>query len=144
MRRELEGNLLFDTGPLVEFIGGTQLGAYVKERLQKGDLRPTTGELNIAELRYLVCRKEGWRRSSEIIGALIDSAYLEVLAASTFLEAAARMKCQRAISITDCLTITMGESLAVPVVFARHEKEIDREISKEPFKSEIIFLTDLR
>src|SRR5437870_8054952 len=143
MKEELQGNLVFDTGPLLELLNGSTLGAMVRERLEFEGPTPMTGEMNIAELRYLTCRKAGWRKSDETVGALLNSGALEVMPASEFLEGAAEMKCGRSVSLIDCLTISMGERLGIPVVFAKHEREIDREVWMKPFRSKLLFLVDI-
>ena len=53
------------------------------------------------------------------------------------------MKCDRALSFVDCVTISMAESENVPVLFSTHEEELDREIKKKPFNSKIIFLDSI-
>ena len=72
MKEELQGNLVFDTGPLLELLNGSTLGAMVRERLEFEGPTPMTGEMNIAELRYLTCRKAGWRKSDENGGCLVE------------------------------------------------------------------------
>ena len=54
---------------------------------------------------------------------------------------AALLKCERALSLADCFTISAGEELGMDTVFAKHE-ELDRELSKKPFKTRILFLED--
>ena len=77
------------------------------------------------------------------VGALLNSGGLEVMPSSEFLEDAAEMKCGRSVSLLDCLTISMGERLGIPVVFAKHEREIDREVWMKPFRSKLLFLEDI-
>jgi len=67
---------------------------------------------------------------------------LKILPSSTFLEAAAAIKCQRAMSLVDCVTVAMGESLGAPVLFATHEKGVDAELKKKRFRTELMFLED--
>lgn len=54
-----------------------------------------------------------------------------------------RLKCDRSISLVDCITIAMGETLSMPVPFARHRRELDAERRKEPFNTGLKFLEDL-
>ena len=144
MKSEQEGNWVLDTGPLVEILRGSPLGNLLKNRLESGAVTAVTGEMNICELRYLACRESDWKKSSSIINKLLGSGYFGVLPASGFVERAAQLKCFRSLSLVDCLTISMGDVLKAPVLFATHEDELEREIGRENFKSpEILFLEDL-
>jgi hypothetical protein len=61
MSRGLEGNIVFDTSALIELVNGSKSGAYGQTGLEGGELKAWTGELNIGEIRYLICRTEGER-----------------------------------------------------------------------------------
>ncbi|MGI0079451.1 MAG: hypothetical protein ACRECH_07495 [Nitrososphaerales archaeon] len=50
------------------------------------------------------------------------------------------MKCIRSISLVDCVTIAIGELLALPVLFAKREKELVVEMKKKPFKTKLLFM----
>lgn len=135
--------MVFDTGVFIEFLAGTRLGASIREPLKSGSIRASTTELNIAELRYILCRRVGRRSSSEIIGKLVRSGYFRVFPVSELVEYASEIKCERALSLVDCFTIALGEKLDVNVAFARHERELDEEANRRPFKAKLIFLEDL-
>ena len=143
MSRGLEGNIVLDTGVIVEMLNGSKSGAYVKTELQGGTLQAWTGELNIGEIRYLICRREGWSRSLQITRDLLDTNLFRIFSSREFIESAAQMKCSRALSIVDCVTLSAGEKLQYPVLFSSHELELDKEIKKAQFKIGIIFLEDL-
>jgi hypothetical protein len=143
MSRGLEGNIVLDTGAIIELLNGSKSGAYVRTKLQGGVLKAWTGELNIGEIRYLICRREGWSRSLQITRDLLDTNLLRIFSTGEFIESAAQMKCSRALSIVDCVTLSAGEKLQYPVLFSSHELELDKEIKKAQFKTEIFFLEDL-
>ncbi|MEM0321953.1 MAG: hypothetical protein QW613_06135 [Thermoprotei archaeon] len=88
--------------------------------LEEG-LAAHTTELNLFELSYLICRKAGWQKASAVVEALRNSGYLQVHDTHPYLEAAAKLKCERPISIVECITIAAEEALSLPVLFARHE-----------------------
>jgi len=136
----LQGNIVVDTGPLIELLEGTKPAQYLKDSLERGLIRTSTGELNLAELRYVTCRKVGWAQSSQIIQKLLSSEYFSVLPVGEFLERAAQMKCARALSFVDCVTISMAESMNQPVLFSSHEEELDKEIKRKAFSTKILFL----
>jgi predicted nucleic acid-binding protein len=126
----------------VEIVNGSDLGMGLKPRLESGAMLPHVTDLNLFELAYLVCRKEGPAKATEVVGSLRKAGYFEVHDVHAFLDDAARLKCGRALSTVDCITIAAGESLAIPVLFARHERELDAELKKGKFKVDLRFLTD--
>lgn len=143
MSEQPSGSMVFDTGVMVELVKGSKLALGLKGRIEGGAVLPHLGEINMAELSYLVCRREGWQKASRVTALIRDSGYFSIHPDSEFLERAGRLKCDRSISLVDCITIAMGETLSMPVLFARHERELDAERSKEPFKTDLKFLEDL-
>jgi len=135
--------MVFDTGVFVEILAGSELGRGLMKELLSGKVRAVTTDLNLTELNYIICRKVGWERSREILDKLLLSGYVEVMRAGDFAERAARMKCERSLSLVDCFTISAGEALGVRVLFARREKELERELGRRPFEVEILFVEDL-
>ena len=79
MSSYLQGNIVVDTGPLIELLEGTKPARYLKESLEQGQISALTGELNLGELRYVTCRKIGWARTSQVIEKLLGSEYFRVL-----------------------------------------------------------------
>ncbi|MDE1858601.1 MAG: PIN domain-containing protein [Thaumarchaeota archaeon] len=134
--------MVFDTGVLVEIVNGSRLGHGLKPRLESGSLVPHLTDLNLFELSYLVCRRSGEAKAAEVIGSVRKAGYFEIHGNREFLEAAAKLKCGRALSVVDCVTIAAGESLGMPVLFATRERELDAELKARPFSVELRFLTD--
>ncbi|MDG6996452.1 MAG: PIN domain-containing protein [Nitrososphaerota archaeon] len=143
MSSEPSGNIVFDTGALLEIVSGSELGAYAKRLLQSGAVLAFTSELNVGELLYLICRKVGEKKSEETVKNLTQSGYVRVSPVSSFVKEAGRIKCVRSIAFADCFALAMGESMRVPVLFASPESELVREIKREPFKTEVMFLSAL-
>lgn len=143
MKRELLGDMISDTSVLVELLAGTRVGKFVYDELRSGSIRLLITELNEMELRYIVCRKAGIEKYSEIVGKLLNSGYVKVVPIGGLINYAALLKCTRTISLVDCFTIALGEKLKMDVVFAKHEDELDREIRRKPFETEILFIEDL-
>lgn len=142
MKPELKGDMVFDTGIFIEFLAGSKTGALTRELLKSGSVKALTTELNIAELKYILCRKIGWPKSSETVEKLVKSGHFRIFPISELIEYASKIKCQRALSLADCFTIALGEKLNVNVAFAKHERELDEETRKKPFKVKLIFLED--
>jgi len=143
MSLDLEGNMVIDTGSLIELVNGSKSGAYLRDALENGSVKAWTGELNIGEIRYLICRRRGWTQSLRIAQDIIDSQFFEIFPSGEFIENAAYMKCSRSLSIVDCVTLSAGETMQLPVLFSTHEVELDKEIKKKSFKTKIIFLEDI-
>ena len=99
MKKELRGDIVFDTSILIEMIAGTKLGRKIASLLKGEMVRAFTTELNLVELRYIICRKAGWKKASEIIDKLIRSRYVGIIDIKVISERAALLKCQRALSL---------------------------------------------
>ncbi len=143
MSEELTGDMVFDTSVLLELIGGSRAGRRLSELLKADLLRPLTTEINVAELRYILCRKVGQEQSKDVVEKLISSGYLRILPINDIAEEASLLKCRRAISLVDCFTIALGGVSRSRVLFAKHEQDLDKEIRKTPFGTTILFLQDL-
>lgn len=70
----------------------------------------------------------------------MDSGYIMVEDASNLVEPAALIKCQRHISLPDCFTLALAEKMGIRALFTSKEAEIIREMEKDPFTVEIVFL----
>ena len=143
MRRELGGSIVFDTSTLLELIYSTEEGKKLKEALKSERVLGNTTEINIAELRYVLCRRVGEEESKRRVNALISSGYVMVHEISRLIDYASRYKCERSISLSDCFTLALAKKMEVPAVFARREEELLREMSREEFDVEILFLEDI-
>jgi predicted nucleic acid-binding protein len=135
--------MVFDTSVLVEIVNGSELGLKLKPRLEGGAIVPHLTDVNLFELRYLICRRVGWNGAAPVIEMLRNTGYFDVHGVHEFLDEAARLKCERALSIVDYMTIAAGVSLGIPVLYARHETELDAEMKRRPFEVELRFLTDI-
>ena len=71
-----------------------------------------TTELAITELRYVLCRKLGWQQSKERVNNLLASGYFKVEDTSQLINEAAKIKCQRAISLPDCFILALAHKIA--------------------------------
>jgi predicted nucleic acid-binding protein len=143
MRRELEGSMVFDTGILLELIYSTEKGRKLKEALKSERILGNTSEVNIAETRYVLCRRIGENESRRRVDALISSGYIVLHGISGLVDYASQYKCKRSISLADCFTLALAKKMDVPAVFARREEELLREMLRERFDVEILFLEDI-
>ena len=144
MKEDLNGKLALDTSVLIELIYSTSGGTKLREKLKQGLIEAFTTELNIAELRYVLCRKLGSKESNTRVDKLLASGYIAVEDLSALIVDASELKCQRAISLADCLCIALAQKTSSKALFARREKDLVTEMKKNPFETEIVFLEDCK
>ncbi len=144
MRKDLSGSLVLDASALIEALYLSPMGLGLVEALEKDLVVAYTTEASIAELRYISCRKLGPSESKERVDRLLASGYIHVEDTSFLIEKAARLKCERAISLTDCFCLALAHEYACRALFARREGELVREMRRKPLNVEIAFLEDCK
>ena len=142
MRRELRGSMAFDAGVLIELLLSTPGGRLLRERLLDGGLLGYATELALTEARYILCRRIGWEEAASRVEKLSLSGFIEVEDITPLCERASKLKCEAAISLPDCFTISLAEMLSIPALFARRERELLRELRRIKTEAEILFLED--
>lgn len=75
MSEELSGDMIFDTSVLMELIIGSKGGRTLSKLLRADILRASTTEINVVELRYILCRKVG---RGEVSGSCREDAQLRL------------------------------------------------------------------
>jgi predicted nucleic acid-binding protein len=143
MRKELEGDMAFDGGVVVELVYSTPSGREALKEIESEALRPFVTEITLAEARYVVCRKLGEIEANSRMKDFRESNFLTIEPLTPALsDYAAQYKCDRSLSLADSFTIALGKSKAIPVLFARKEKELEKEMKTKRFDIPIIFLED--
>jgi len=142
MKEGLNGKLALDTSALIELLYSTPAGAVLREKLKQGQIEAFTTELNIAELRYVLCRKLGLKEAGVRVETLLASGYIIVEDFSALIADASELKCKRAISLADCFCLALAQKTSSKALFATREKDLTNEMQKTPFETEIIFLED--
>lgn len=142
MKSELKGTYATDTSALIELVYGTPIGTRLLNAMLEEAIETITHELAIAELRYILCRNVGKEKAKARVEKLLASGYLLVEDISELIETAADYKCDRAISLPDCFTLSLGKEGPLPVLFAWREKELTAEMERKPFDLDILFLED--
>ena len=141
--KDLKGKLAIDTSALIELIYCDILGQKLKKALESDMVEAYTTELAITELRYVLCRKLGWQQSEERVDKLLASGYFKVEVTSQLISEAAKIKCQRAISLPDCFILALAIKIEGNALFARQEQELTDEIKKKTFGITLLFFKDL-
>ena len=142
MKLSLKGKLALDASALIELIYCDSLGRKLKGVLESDGVDAWATEVAIAELRYVLCRRLGWRESSERVGKLLASGYVRVGETVGLIDEASRTKCSRAISLPDCFTLALAHKIGGDAVFARREQDLATEMQRKPFDVHVVFLED--
>jgi len=141
MKRELKGDIVFDGGAIIELVYSTPSGRRALKEIEVEALRPFATEVSMAEARYIVCRKLGRAESIARIKDLRESNFISIEPITpTLSEFAAQHKCDRSLSLADCFTFALAEVKEIPVLFARKEKELEKEMKTRPFDIPVYFL----
>ncbi len=141
-KQDLKGKLAVDASALIELIYCEEPGQKLKQALEEEAVEAWTTELAVTELRYILCRKLGWTESNKRVNRLLESRYIKVENISDLVNAAAKLKCCRAISLPDCFAIALAQKVGGAALFARNEQDLAAEMQREPFKTTILFLEE--
>lgn len=141
-KQGLKGKTAIDTSALIELIYCDKEGQKLKKALESDLIEAWITELAVAELKYVLCRKLGWRESGERVNKLLASGYFKVEDTLTLTNEAAKIKCKRAISLPDCFTLALARKIAGYAVFARKEQDLTSEMQRKPFEVNIVFLEE--
>ncbi len=139
MKRDL---VAIDASCLIAIQAEEELGEHLKSLL-KTKWTGFCTEYSILETYYVLCRKFGWNAAVEKLKSLKESNVLQIEPFSSLLEAVAQLKCQRAIAVGDCFTITLAKKINGQAIFYNKESEVEKAMKKQPFDVEIKFLEDL-
>ena len=142
--KDLKGKLAIDTSALIELIYCDSFGQKLKKALETDMVEAYTTETAITELRYVLCRKLGWQQSEERVNKLLASGYFKVEDTSQLINEAAKIKCERAISLPDCFILALAHKIEGNALFAHQEQELAEEIEKKSFGITLLFLEELK
>jgi len=120
----------------------SEMGREIVKLLINDIILAYTTEIALTELEYILCRRIGIREARDRVNKLLKSGYVNVIETSKLRELAAEYKCRRAISLADSFLLALSKYLKIPALFARREKELIKEIEREPFDVIILFLED--
>ena len=122
-------------------LDGSQLGSSLSKAILDETVAAYTSFVNIAEAKYVLCRKIGHGPATKAAEDLVASGYVSVCEDAGIYAVAARFKCERALSLCDCYTFAVAETTVSRPLFVYREKELLGEIARKPFELEPVFLT---
>jgi hypothetical protein len=72
----------------------------------------------------------------------LKAQYASVTASDELDAAAGTYKCERAISLADCYVLGLAKLEQATALFARKERELEKEIKRKPLDVQVHFLED--
>jgi len=142
MSSELEqpARKALDGGVLIALAVGEAAASELKDEILKGETLAFCSELALAELEYILCRRLGWNVAEAKSRSLVESKVVGIIETSVIMHEAAKMKCERALSLPDCFTLALSKLYHCKAIFVRKEVEMEQAIEKKAFDVEIKFL----
>ncbi len=138
-----EGKMLaIDAGVIIELLLQSKAGIAIRNALLDEIVDAHTTKIAITEVKYILCRKFGWKESCKRVEKLLSSGYLSVYRTDLLIDLAAKYKCERGISLADCFVLALAKKLGCKALFARRDQELVKEMDKKKFNIEILFLED--
>lgn len=139
----LSASYALDTSVLIEMLTSSPLGNRLMNSLIAYSTRAYTSEVNLAEAEYVLCRRLGYEAAKAKMDKLRKSNFLLIADTEQTSRIAARIKCQRSLSLADCYSIATSKATESKALFAFREQELTREIGRKPEDIEVSFLEDL-
>ena len=142
---ELRGSTVLDSSALIEYLSGTRIGNILRTYFETLTTKESVGAslFALAETFYVLCRLKGPKFAGEKLNEILDSAVINVSNSTDLAIQTGKLKCERAISLSDCSCLAAAKLVKGKAVFAFRENELTREMRKKPFGVEILFLEDL-
>ena len=139
---DLPRKLSIDTSVLLTYLLGEDLADLVEECVLFSRREVYVPRIVLAETYYVVCRLRGRDVASDLVTSLREGGVVEVVEDGSLDVRAGGIKCERSISLADCYVIALAELIRGAAVFARPEKELERELKREPFNVDVVFLDE--
>ncbi|WP_286189050.1 PIN domain-containing protein [Sulfolobus sp. S-194] len=133
-------SMVFDSGVVIDILLGNNEGKKIERFIEENLDEIIINELNLEEIKYIVCRKNNIEKAEEVEVFLKSSGYFNIFPLAKIRGEIYRLKCKYTISLADASSIATAKILGISVLFRRlfrREKEI------EPFKKELnVIFTD--
>jgi predicted nucleic acid-binding protein len=140
---ELPTRLSIDSGVILAYYLGEELGSVVKSRLFSSESRVIYyNRLCVAELFYVLCRRRGRAIAIDYTKTFVEAGYSSLVSLDELDLEAGAYKCERLISLADCYVLAVAKLMRAAALFARREEEIVKEMKAKPLGVEVLFLED--
>ena len=111
--------MAFDSGVLLELLSGSEEGKRVERFVEDNLDEIVVNELNLEEVKYIVCRKAGEGKALEVIETLKSSGYFTLIPFSQVSGEVYKIKCKYPISLADVTTIATAKAFGLKALFRR-------------------------
>jgi predicted nucleic acid-binding protein len=139
----LPTRLSLDSSVIIARFLGEETGSNAKSVLSDDIHKLYIPHTAVAEAYYVLCRKRGSETADRVITTFLDGRRAEIVASEELDLAAGRYKCERAISLADCLVLATAKLYQASALFARSEADLTREMKSQAFDVDILFLSDI-
>ncbi|HUY00537.1 MAG TPA: PIN domain-containing protein [Candidatus Deferrimicrobium sp.] len=142
--KTIGSEIVVDTGLLVNYLEGTELGEKIKEFIFKNEFISSilaTPVLGI-EVYYILRRKYSKEFAIETIKKLQNT--ITFVPLEEYLSDCGEIKAKHPFALSDCCTLGLAQFMDLKALFV-HEREIDnhlQRIGSDQFTQRIIFIDD--
>jgi len=135
--------LSIDSGIVLAYFLGERLGEFVKSEIFTPKNKTILcNRLCLSELFYVLCRRKGKAFARESTNMFLRAQYASVIASDELDITAGAYKCERAISLADCYVLGLAKLEGAAALFARRERDLEKEIEENPLDVQVQFLED--
>ncbi len=129
-----------DGGVLIALAIDDPAARRLKEGILGENVLAFCSEMALVEMEYVLCRKLGSKIAEEKRRYLLESNMINIIETSVLMNEAAKLKCERSLSLPDCFTLSLAKIFNCKALFVKMEKEIEEEVKRKSFNIEIEFL----
>jgi len=129
-----------DGGVLIALAVDDPAASKLKEEILRDETLAFCSELAVVEMEYILCRRVGWSVAEEKGRYLLESNVVSIIETGTLMSEAAKVKCERALSLPDCFTLALAKIFGCKAYFVKREEEMEREIKRRSFDVGVEFL----
>jgi predicted nucleic acid-binding protein len=129
-----------DGGVLIALAVDDPAASKLKEEILRDEALAFCSELAVVEMEYVLCRRLGWSVAEEKGRYLLRSQVMNIVETGVLMSEAAKLKCERALSLPDCFTLALAKIFDCKAYFLKREEEMEKEIKRRSFDTGVEFL----
>ena len=118
--------MVFDSGVIIEILSGSKEGEKIEKIIENNLDEIFIDELNLEEIKYTICRKNGKDKAEEVESFLQSTGYFTILPFFRIRGKIYDIKCKYTISLADATTIVTAKILNLPSLFKRDIEKIQK------------------
>ncbi|MEM3070732.1 MAG: PIN domain-containing protein [Candidatus Bathyarchaeia archaeon] len=129
-----------DGGVLIALAIDDPAARKLKDEILRERVLAFCSEIALVEMEYVLCRKLRSKIAEEKRRYLLESNMINIIETNVLMNEVAKLKCERALSLPDCFTLSLAKIFNCEALFVKREKEIEEEVKRKSFNIEIEFL----